>query len=211
MAKDCRTLFLKQQQQQPQPQQRQPPQQNQGNRKGCFQCGDEGHIRRDCPQLNKNANNNGNNNRQNNYNAGNNNNNNAGNNNNGNNSCNGARGRVFTIGAGDARNDGNAVTGTFSVNNLFASLGLAPTPLKTKHVVELADGKLIEASHVHFGCKLDLVGQVFDIDLLPVTLGSFDVVAGMDWLSKHQAEYLCKEKIVHIPLPSGEQLSVQGH
>ncbi|XP_022003383.1 uncharacterized protein LOC110900829 [Helianthus annuus] len=33
----------------------------------------------------------------------------------------------------------------------------------------------------------------------------------MDWLSKHQAEILCKEKIVHIPLLNGESLSVQGH
>ncbi|XP_022030854.1 uncharacterized protein LOC110931784 [Helianthus annuus] len=55
------------------------------------------------------------------------------------------------------------------------------------------------------------MGQVFDVDLLPVTLGSFDVVIGMGWLSKHQAEILCKEKIVRIPLPSGESLSVQGH
>ncbi|XP_022032453.1 uncharacterized protein LOC110933543 [Helianthus annuus] len=90
-------------------------------------------------------------------------------------------------------------------------LGLTPTPLEVKHVVELADGKTIEASHVLFGCKLDLVGQVFDIDLLPVTLGSFDIVVGMDWLSKHQAEILSKEKIVCIPLPDGESLSVQGH
>ncbi|XP_022041132.1 hybrid signal transduction protein dokA-like [Helianthus annuus] len=151
--------------------------------------------------LNQNANDN--NNRQNN-------NHNAGNNNNGNNGGNSSRGRVFTIGAGDARNDDNVVTGTFSVNNLFASLlfdsgadwsyvslefsqrlGLTPTPLEAKHVVELAD--------------------VFDIDLLPVTLGSFDVVVGMDWLSKHRADILCKEKIVRIPLPSGESLSVEGH
>ncbi|XP_035845262.1 uncharacterized protein LOC118491524 [Helianthus annuus] len=157
-AKDCRAPQPKQQQQQNQPyqrQQRQQPHQSQGFKKGCYQCGDEGHFKRDCPQLNQNANDN---NRQNNNNAG---------NNNGNNGGNGARGRVFTIGAGDARNDGNVVT--------------------------------------------DLVGQVFDIDLLPVTLGSFDIVIGMDWLSKHQAEILCKEKIVRIPLPDGEPLLVQGH
>ncbi|XP_035832659.1 uncharacterized protein LOC118481323 [Helianthus annuus] len=199
VAKDCRAPYPKQQQQQNQQhqqQQRQQPHQNQGNRKGCFQCGDEGHIKRECPQLNQNANDN--NNRQNN-------NNNAGNNNNGNNGGNGARGRVFTIGAGDARNDGNVVT------EFSQRLGLAPIPLEAKHVVELADGKTTEASHVLMGCKLDLVGQVFDIDLLPVNLGSFDIMVGMDWLSKHQAEILCKEKIVRIPLSSRESLSVQGH
>ncbi|KAI3696046.1 hypothetical protein L1987_79055 [Smallanthus sonchifolius] len=47
-------------------------------------------------------------------------------------------------------------------------------------------------------------------DLLPVDLGSFDVVIGMDWLSKNHTEIVCFEKIVHIPLPNGEVLSVQG-
>ncbi|KAJ0543421.1 putative transcription factor interactor and regulator CCHC(Zn) family [Helianthus annuus] len=225
MTKDCRAPHPKQQQQQPQQQQqRQQPQQNRGNQRGCYQCGSEGHFKKDCPQLNQNANNNNGGNRQNN-NGGNNN-----GNNNGNNGGNGARGRAFTIGAGDARNDGNVVTGTFSINCILATvlfdsgtdwsyvslgfsrqLGLTPTPLETQNVVELADGKSIEASHILLGCKLDLMGQVFDMDLLPITLGSFDIVVGMDWLSKHRADILCKEKIVRVPLPSEESLSVQGH
>ncbi|KAM0025105.1 putative transcription factor interactor and regulator CCHC(Zn) family [Helianthus debilis subsp. tardiflorus] len=89
MAKDCRAPFPKQQQQQ---QQRQQQQQHKGNRKGCFQCGSEDHLKRDCPQQNQNANNSGNDNTTGNHNNINNNNNNGGN---------GAHGRAFTIGAGD--------------------------------------------------------------------------------------------------------------
>ncbi|XP_022002269.1 uncharacterized protein LOC110899688 [Helianthus annuus] len=179
--------------------------QNQGSYVGkkpqCSKCGYHHYgqcVRacRRCEKLNQNAN--GNNRQNNNSNAGN-------NNNNGNNGGSGARGRVFMIGAEDARNDGNVVT------EFSQRLGSTPTPLEVKQAVELADGKMIEASHVHFGCKLDLVGQIFDIDLLPITLGSFDIVVGMDWLSKHQAEILCKEKIVRIPIPEGEPLLVQGH
>ncbi|GJT71240.1 putative reverse transcriptase domain-containing protein [Tanacetum coccineum] len=40
----------------------------------------------------------------------------------------------------------------------------------------------------------------YEIDLMPIKLGSFDVVIGMDWLSKYHAKILCDEKVVHIPI-----------
>ena len=86
----------------------------------------------------------------------------------------------------------------------------APTPLNTKHVVELANGKSLEATHIVQGCNLALAGQTFSIDLIPIVLGSFDIVIGMDWLSQQQAEILCKEKIVRIPRSGKEPLEIQG-
>ncbi|GJW91496.1 putative reverse transcriptase domain-containing protein [Tanacetum coccineum] len=44
------------------------------------------------------------------------------------------------------------------------------------------------------GCTLILLNQPFEIDLMPIKLGSFDVVIGMDWLSKYHARILCDEK-----------------
>ncbi|GKB23637.1 putative reverse transcriptase domain-containing protein [Tanacetum coccineum] len=40
--------------------------------------------------------------------------------------------------------------------------------------------------------------------------GSFDVIVGMDWLSKNKAEIVCHEKVVRIPMEGGEILRVQG-
>ncbi|GKE99719.1 putative reverse transcriptase domain-containing protein, partial [Tanacetum coccineum] len=51
---------------------------------------------------------------------------------------------------------------------------------------------------------------MFTIDLIPLGHGSFNVIVGMDWLSKHKAEIVCHEKVVRIPLESGETLLVQG-
>nr|GEZ93562.1 reverse transcriptase domain-containing protein [Tanacetum cinerariifolium] len=50
------------------------------------------------------------------------------------------------------------------------------------------------------GCTLTLVNQPFKIDLIPIKLGSFDVVIGMDWLSKYHAKIIYDEKFVHIPI-----------
>nr|GFB30460.1 reverse transcriptase domain-containing protein [Tanacetum cinerariifolium] len=44
-----------------------------------------------------------------------------------------------------------------------------------------------------------LLGHLFDIDLMPVELGSFNVIIGMDWLAKYHALIVCDEKVVRIP------------
>ncbi|GKE57121.1 putative reverse transcriptase domain-containing protein [Tanacetum coccineum] len=44
---------------------------------------------------------------------------------------------------------------------------------------------------------------------MPIKLGSFDVVIGMDWLSKYHARIICDEKVIHIPI-DGETLIIRG-
>ncbi|GKB15825.1 ribonuclease H-like domain-containing protein [Tanacetum coccineum] len=48
----------------------------------------------------------------------------------------------------------------------------------------MADGNLISTNTVIQGTTLTLLNQPFKIDLMPIKLGSFDVVIGMDWPSK---------------------------
>ncbi|GKB21136.1 putative reverse transcriptase domain-containing protein [Tanacetum coccineum] len=49
----------------------------------------------------------------------------------------------------------------------------------------------------------------FDIDLMPVEFGSFDVIIGMDWLAKYHALIVYDEKVVRIPY-GDEVLIIQG-
>ncbi|GKC36941.1 putative reverse transcriptase domain-containing protein, partial [Tanacetum coccineum] len=46
--------------------------------------------------------------------------------------------------------------------------------------------------------------------LIPLSRGSFDVIVGMDWLSKRKFVIVCHEKVVRIPLEGDEILRVQG-
>ncbi|GJU86279.1 putative reverse transcriptase domain-containing protein [Tanacetum coccineum] len=55
--------------------------------------------------------------------------------------------------------------------------------IDTSYAVELADGRISETNIVLRGCTLGLLGHPFDIDLMPVELGSFDVIIG-GWGSK---------------------------
>ncbi|XP_024962939.1 uncharacterized protein LOC112503099 [Cynara cardunculus var. scolymus] len=59
-------------------------------------------------------------------------------------------------------------------------------------------------------CTLNLTSRDFRIDLIPIPLGSFDIIVGMDWLSKNRAELSCIEKIIRISLPEGGILKVHG-
>ncbi|GKF99848.1 reverse transcriptase domain-containing protein, partial [Tanacetum coccineum] len=86
-----------------------------------------------------------------------------------------ARGRAFLLGAEEARQDPNIVT------------GLEPSDLGFRYETEIASGQLVEIDKVIKGCKLEIKGHVFDIDLIPFRHGGFDVIIGMDWLSTHKA------------------------
>ncbi|GJV04667.1 putative reverse transcriptase domain-containing protein [Tanacetum coccineum] len=75
--------------------------------------------------------------------------------------------------------------------------------------IEMLTETLVSTNTVIKGCTLTLLNQPFEIDLMPIKLGSFDVVIGMDWLSKYHAKILCDEKVVHIPI-NGETLIIRA-
>ncbi|GKF92608.1 putative reverse transcriptase domain-containing protein, partial [Tanacetum coccineum] len=69
----------------------------------------------------------------------------------------------------------------------------------------MADENLVSTNTVIQGATLTLLNQPFKIDLMPIKLGSFDIVIGMDWLSKYHARIICDD---HIPI-NGETLIIR--
>nr|GEW12182.1 hypothetical protein [Tanacetum cinerariifolium] len=114
--------------------------------------------------------------------------------NNGNQAC----GKAFMMGAEEAHQDPNIMT------------GIKPSDLAFSYEIEIANGQLIEISKVIRDCKLEIEGHTFDIDLIPFGHGSFDVIVGMDWLIRHKAKIVCHKKVVRISLPHGKILRVLG-
>ncbi|GJY31497.1 putative reverse transcriptase domain-containing protein, partial [Tanacetum coccineum] len=129
-----------------------------------------------------------------------------------------ARGKAYAIGEGYANPGSNVVMGKFLLNNHYASilfdsgadrsfvsttfstlLDVILNTLDVIYAVELADGRIAETNFVLRGCTIGLLGHPFNIDLMPVELGSFDVIIGMDWLANNHAVIVCDEKIVRVP------------
>nr|GFA09896.1 putative reverse transcriptase domain-containing protein [Tanacetum cinerariifolium] len=158
----------------------------------CFECGNLGHFKRDYPKLNNKNGGNGN-----------------------------AQGWVYDVGNAERNEnaagnpDSNVVTGMFLLNNRYASIlfdtganksfvsttfsslvDVIPTPLDNHYDVELADGKIVGINTIIRGCTLNFLNHPFTIDLMPVELGSFNAIIGMDWLRRHYAVSVCDEKLV---------------
>nr|GEV18163.1 hypothetical protein [Tanacetum cinerariifolium] len=165
----------------------------------CFNCNEKGHLKRDCPKLKKNG---------------------QGRNN---------RGAVYKLGAVDAQQDPKVVTGTFLLNNRYATalfdsgadksfvftkfstlIDIEPVELDTFYDVELADGKVVSTNNVLIRCTLNLLNHSFPIDLMVIELGSFDIIIGMDCLSRYDAAILCGKRKVRIPL-EGKTLVIEGN
>ncbi|GJV19957.1 putative reverse transcriptase domain-containing protein [Tanacetum coccineum] len=86
---------------------------------------------------------------------------------------------------------------------------LTPSTLDHYYDVELADGRIIGLNAIIRGCTLNFLNHPFNIDLMPIELGSLDVIIGMDWLAKYQVVIVYAKKIVRIPWRN-ETLIVRG-
>ncbi|GJQ92054.1 putative reverse transcriptase domain-containing protein [Tanacetum coccineum] len=154
----------------------------------CYECGNIGHIKKNCLKLKNYGNRNRNGTTQ---------------------------GRAYALGVRDASPDSNVITGTFLLNNRYATIlfdtgadrsfvfntfsaliSITPTTLEIHYDVELADGKIIGVNTIIRGYTLNFMNHPFNIDLMLVLLGSFDVIIGMDWLTKYHGVIICDEKIV---------------
>nr|GEV49385.1 hypothetical protein [Tanacetum cinerariifolium] len=167
---------------------------------GCFKCGAPGPFKRDCPKL-KNKD--------------------MGNIN--------AQGWVYEVGNAERKgnasrdSDSNVNMGTFLLNNRYASIlfdtgtdrsfistafssliDIVPTPLGNSYNVELADGKIVGVDTIMRGCTLNFLNHPFNIDLMPLELGSFDVIIGMDWLRR------CHVVIVFISCSKAQEYMAKG-
>nr|GEX64760.1 reverse transcriptase domain-containing protein [Tanacetum cinerariifolium] len=153
----------------------------------CYSCGERGHKSFECP---KKADQRGRN----------------------------VPGQAYVIRDAEHNQGPNVVTGTFLLNNHYATvlfdsgadkslmdikfshlIDIKPVKLNSSYEVKLANGKVVSTNSVMRGCTLNQLNYLFDIDLMPIELGTFDVIVGMDWLVERDALIVYRRKEVHVP------------
>nr|GEV19223.1 hypothetical protein [Tanacetum cinerariifolium] len=164
----------------------------------CYECGNTGHIKKNCPKLKNHGNGNGNG---------------------------VAQGRAYALGGRDASSDPNGITSTFILNNRYAKIlfdtgadrsflsttfsafiDITPTTLENHYDVDLADGKIIGVNIIVRSFTLNFMNHPFNNNPMPVPLSSFDVIIGMDWLTKYHGVIICDEKIEAKDKSEGKRL-----
>ncbi|GKA03984.1 putative reverse transcriptase domain-containing protein, partial [Tanacetum coccineum] len=132
--------------------------------------------------------------------------------------------RAYAVGTTRTNPNFNVVTGTFLLNIRYASIlfytgadrsfvstafssliDIIPTTLDHSYDVELADGRIIWVNTLIRGCNLNFLNHPFNIDLMPIEMGSFDIIIGMDWLSKYHAG--CPIFLAHVTTKKADDKS----
>ncbi|GJY96056.1 hypothetical protein Tco_0512417 [Tanacetum coccineum] len=119
----------------------------------CSECGGTDHYKETCPRLNRAPGQGGNRPNQ-----------------------------ALAIDEGQGRgNNGNLASGrAFFVSTTFIPLlDIEPSSLGFSYEIEIASKQLVEINKFIRGCKLEIEGHTFDIDLIPFGHGSFDVISLM--------------------------------
>ncbi|XP_035841368.1 uncharacterized protein LOC118488233, partial [Helianthus annuus] len=152
----------------------------------CFKCGQTGHMIKECPKKDTKKNHQPN-----------------------------VGGRVFALSATDAANVPGTVSGTLQIGEhsiyvLFDTgathslvshsftkyLPIRPTLLDHTLTISTPIGTSSVITYVYKDCPIRIESIVCKADLFPIHMCDFDVILGIDWLSRHQVTIDCHSRRV---------------
>jgi hypothetical protein len=99
---------------------------------------------------------------------------------------------------------------SFVAHQIVSNLKVLPSRLSVGVVVSTPLGKNINIDEVYKGVILYFEGVELRVDLMPLELYDFDLILGMDWLSRYRAQVDCFTKTVNLQDVSGKRVVFRG-
>ena len=135
-------------------------------------------------------------------------------------------GKLNVMGRSEANASQDVITGTFSIHSLPVKVlfdsGATYSFVLTKTLQKLAtilgkvdtidipivipSGEIVQCSKRYLDVPIEIEGVQFNADLIEFELGDLEIILGMDWLTKYQAEILCEPQKVTL-VKKGKKVS----
>ena len=101
-------------------------------------------------------------------------------------------------------------THSFISAKFIAQVNIEIQPIDCSMVVSLLTGDSLIADRVYMGCRVISEGHEFWANLVLLDIQDFDVILGMDWLSRHHATMDCFKKEVKFCRPGEPEITFVG-
>ena len=101
-------------------------------------------------------------------------------------------------------------THSFISAKFIAQVNIEIQPIDCSMVVSLPTGDSLIADRVYMGCRVIIEGHEFMANLVLLNIQDFDVILGMDWLSRHHATMDCFRKEVKFCRPGEPEITFCG-
>ncbi|XP_057251745.1 uncharacterized protein LOC130591827 [Beta vulgaris subsp. vulgaris] len=130
--------------------------------------------------------------------------------------------------SGSVEVEGNVISGTFPVcyvpayvlfdsgasksfisNAFLKKLNPTPESVKIEFSIDIPDGTKVRCNKLYRDCLVNISGTELQADLIGFDLKPYDVILGMDWLSKHRALIECYEQKVKLKTLGGNKILYQ--
>ncbi|XP_074271192.1 uncharacterized protein LOC141595117 [Silene latifolia] len=138
------------------------------------------------------------------------------------------KGRIFVMSRAEAEAHPDVITGMFTVSDIpsyilfdtgaslsFISASFAKKAALVSHSAEttpisLPSGEVVSCSTVFKDVPISIAGSILPATLISYSLAEFDSILGMDWLSRYDARFQCRDQKIFLKSPCGTKLTYKG-
>ncbi|XP_074283118.1 uncharacterized protein LOC141607662 [Silene latifolia] len=138
------------------------------------------------------------------------------------------KGRIFMMSRAKAEAHPDVITGMFTVSDIpayilfdtgaslsFISASFAKKAALVSHSAEttpisLPSGEVVSCSTVFKDVPIFIAGSILPATLICFSLAEFDIILGMDWLSRYDARFQCRDQKIFLKSPCGTKLTYNG-